>query len=77
MSKLRLNIENLVVESFDTATAGTDGRGTVQGHGAFTGNPRNCAPTQPCAMSDDDPTCAISCGYAVTGCPRDGACGIA
>jgi hypothetical protein len=75
MSKLRLDIENLVVESFDTATVGARGRGTVNGHGAVTN--RNCAPSMPCALSDDDPTCAISCGYAMTGCPRDGACGTA
>lgn len=77
MSKLCLDIENLVVESFDTATAGTGGRGTVQGHGAVTGSPRLCAPSQPCALSDDDPTCAISCGYAVTMCPRADACFVA
>jgi hypothetical protein len=74
MSKLRLDIENLVVESFDTATAGARGRGTVEGNAATN---RNCAPTMPCALSDDDPTCIISCGYVATGCPRDGACGTA
>ncbi len=77
MSKLRLDVENLTVESFDTATAEANGRGTVAGHGAVTGSPRLCAPSQPCALSDDDPTCAISCGYDVTMCPRDTACGIA
>jgi len=74
MSKLRLNVENLVVESFDTATAGARGRGTVEGHDATN---RGCGGSMPCAISDDDPTCAISCGYVMTGCPRDGACGTA
>ena len=35
MKKLRLDIENLVVESFDTNEAATE-RGTVEGNARFT-----------------------------------------
>lgn len=73
MSKLRLEIENLVVESFEVADEKQD-RGTVVGNAATN---RPACQSGACPISDDDPTCAISCGYAPTGCPRDGACGIA
>jgi len=76
MSKLRLDVENLVVESFDTASAGRE-RGTVQGHVALTYQPGCYNDSRfggPCALSDDDPTCLISCGYARTMCPRGGGC---
>ena len=71
MSKLRLDVENLTVESFDTATAGTRGRGTVQGHVAITAKPGCYNDSRfggPCALSDDDPTCLISCGAQPTFC---------
>lgn len=59
MRKLHLKIDALAVESFDTASA-EKGRGTVQAHAVFT---HRCQPSMPCALSDDDPTCIISCGY--------------
>ncbi|HYH78713.1 MAG TPA: hypothetical protein VEX86_02930 [Longimicrobium sp.] len=77
MSKLRLDLDTLAVESFDTDSAGTQGRGTVRGHVAPTaqfGCYNDSRFGGPCALSDDDPTCLISCGYEQTRCPYGGTC---
>ena len=57
MRKIRLDIEELVVESFGTAD-GKGGNGTVQGHGftQFAG----------CVGSADS-----NCATCLEGCPRD------
>lgn len=65
MSKLRLDVENLVVESFEVADEKSE-RGTVVAHGPS--NKPGCQ-SNVCPISDDDPTCAISCGYVDTSCP--------
>jgi hypothetical protein len=77
MSKLRLDFDKLVVESFDTGAAGERGRGTVHGHAPATryiGCYNDSRFGGPCALSDDDPTCMISCGYDWTACPHGGGC---
>ena len=66
MRKLRLDLESLSVESFDAAPAERAARGTVHGNQIrpFSKDP-GCLPFSPnCALSDDDPTCQISCGQA-------------
>ena len=66
MNKVRLDVETLVVESFDTVPAEKAERGTVLGHAR---TDRFCQTSQICPISDDDPTCMISCGY-VDSCPQ-------
>jgi hypothetical protein len=65
MSKLRLDVENLVVESFEVADEDRE-RGTVVANAAT--NRPGCQSIA-CPISDDDPTCAISCGHIDTSCP--------
>lgn len=77
MSKLRLDVDTLAVESFDTDSASERDRGTVRGHIAITvqvGCYNDSRYGGPCALSDDDPTCLISCGYERTRCPHGGGC---
>ena len=79
MSKLRLELDKLAVESFDIDSAGERDRGTVRGHVAITaqvGCYNDSRYGGPCALSDDDPTCMISCGYEQTRCPHGGGCAI-
>lgn len=63
MKKLHLDVEMLVVESFETIPAEKRERGTVAGNEAT--NFRQCE-SQFCPISDDDPTCQISCGQEVS-----------
>lgn len=76
MRKLCLDLDKLVVESFDTDAAGNRGGGTVHGHASRQIGCNYESRLGGCALSDDDPTCAISCGYDWTGCPHGGGCGI-
>ncbi len=79
MKKLNLDIDALVVESFDSLPAPTGRRGTVQGNlepGTIepASNEPGCfeftGPDRGCALSDDDGTCYISqCGQP--GCYSD------
>ena len=77
MGKLRLDLDKLAVESFDTDSA-SEGGGTVRGHVAPATDYFGCYNDSrfggPCALSDDDPTCLISCGYERTRCPYGGDC---
>jgi hypothetical protein len=64
MKKLHLNLEGLVVQSFETVPGTEEERGTVRGHAppkSFINNPCNDSRFGgPCALSDDDPTCLIT-----------------
>jgi hypothetical protein len=56
MKKLRLDVEDLAVESFATAD-GADERGTVRGHEATEG----CAVTESCTnCTYDDTICGLT-----------------
>lgn len=55
MKKLALNVEDLVVASFETSRAPQE-RGTVRGNDATHGN--SCADTCPFSCQ---PTCDVSC----------------
>ncbi|HEX2079681.1 MAG TPA: hypothetical protein VHG08_18340 [Longimicrobium sp.] len=63
MKKLELNVDALQVESFDTAPAEMEGRGTVRGHDATEYGGASCAPN----CSDTNFTDWASC----QGCTAD------
>lgn len=69
MNKLSLKLDDLTVESFDTAGPIT-GRGTVQGHGhpksGFCSENGSPCDTYTCHCTDFD-TCEYSCGQS---CPN-------
>jgi hypothetical protein len=82
MSKLRLRLDELAVESFDTSAARAE-RGTVVGQQLCTcqtactcpgcptcANYATCDPT--CPETCDDYSCAVSCGGTCHSC--DGTC---
>jgi hypothetical protein len=60
MRKLRLDVESLTVQTFDTVAKPGDGKGTVQGHVSnqftfcFTQQGTTCEPAYTC------PECAVS-----------------
>ena len=64
MKKLKLNLEGLVVQSFDTVRGTTEERGTVRGHAppqSRINDPCNDSRFGgACPISDDDPTCLIT-----------------
>lgn len=65
MKKLRLQLENLQIESFATGNGEAD-RGTVEGHVSTlcTGGGRTCDAGNTCGANDtcgDNGTCYISC----------------
>ena len=68
MSKLRLDVEKLVVESFEVADEKRE-RGTVVGHLERLTAQVGCPQSQICPISDDDPTCLRSCGW-LESCPQ-------
>ena len=83
MPKIRLDVDTLHVDSFDTAPAGGAERGTVRAHAPSVW-PEPCAPTdrvtdcgqQSCAITCNDNTCWATC-YATCylGCdPGTGGC---
>lgn len=62
MRKMKLDIDQLSVESFSIKAGDTDGRGTVHGHAVT----RLCSAFNSCAPDHD--TCAFSCdGSCVNG----------
>lgn len=67
MAKIRLDIDDLTVESFDTADDNVRRKGTVRGHD-FSLNPdcgsvnSDCATCQPGGCPHDTETCFASCG---------------
>ena len=67
MRKIRLEIEELAVESFDTAGQGAERRGTVHGNSAYSG-------WETCFTCQG--TCQSGCGQTYQGtCARDATCG--
>ncbi len=72
MKKLRLDLEGLAVESFDTEPASGD-RGTVRGHAEYTvfcATPECTGPNGTSCNWSACHTCAGSCESDVT-CPRE------
>jgi hypothetical protein len=75
MRKLRLEIEELAVESFETVVRQAGGRGTVHGNRVPPGDTFQCAntgslcpPTDLCAETDGCPdTGWVECGYSYGG----------
>jgi hypothetical protein len=61
-SKLRLKVEELAVESFATAEAGPEARGTVKAHGTYDYCPPPTA-SEPvaCVCMSDEPTYDTTC----------------
>ncbi|HEX2202288.1 MAG TPA: hypothetical protein VHG91_03265 [Longimicrobium sp.] len=62
MRKIRLDIEDLAVESFDTAGQG-ENAGSVRGHDSYASEYSNCA-TCPEGCPRDTFTCFASCRYS-------------
>lgn len=77
MNKLRLDIDALVVESFDSLPTPA-GRGTILGNSGICPHTEyegcNISGIDPgCAVSDNDGTCYVSlCGQPGCGGPSDG-----
>lgn len=77
MKKMKLEVESLVVESFDTGPDAAGERGTVRGHGGNTVQPAQsdrgtcfCQPTGFCIQTDDDFSCAVTlCNDPSCTCP--------
>lgn len=83
MRKLRLELPNLQVQSFETTDAPADSRGTVHGHT----NPRPCFTGTQCisygepdcdtvfnqTCGEAEPSCAPSCDPHAPCCPTGGA----
>lgn len=61
MKKLKLNLDELAVETF-TTEHGEDGRGTVAGHATFACLSRKCGGTAVCTGGSCDGTCYATCG---------------
>jgi hypothetical protein len=64
MNKIKLNLDRLRVDSFDTAAAGERGRGTVHGHYSA---PYTCARVATCQYAG---TCGPEC-MSLNGCTDD------
>lgn len=69
MRKLRLDMDELRVESFDTTAAGGARRGTVRGNadGVASAEPDTCQSQD--AQCSDDSNCAQSCPWTCAGDP--------
>ncbi len=65
MLKLKLDLDKLVVESFDTNASGIETRGTVRAH------------SQICTPTAGEQTCGDTCGTCYGSCPDTcyGTCG--
>lgn len=75
MKKLRLDLDELEVESFDTR-GGAREKGTVVGEQCSCGGtcyPQATCP-QTCAYTCDDPTCAYTCDDATCPASCNGTC---
>jgi len=76
MKKMMLDLESLVVESFDTSS-GMAGRGTVRGHDSWEPAQSQgkataclCPVTSVCLQSVDDVTCVVTaCNDVTCTCP--------
>jgi hypothetical protein len=71
MRKLRLDIESLTVQTFDTVSSATTGRGTVRGHDwsnqftfCFTEQASTCEPAYTCP----------ECAFTLAQCPETEIC---
>jgi hypothetical protein len=79
MKKMTLDLDSLVVESFDTS-AGLAGRGTVRGHDTLVEPYQSvgrtaclCPITGFCIDTDDDASCAVTlCNDPSCTCPSVG-----
>jgi hypothetical protein len=71
MNKLKLDLDQLTVESFDTDASGIARRGTVRAHS------ERCGPTDVCAATRGELTCGDTCDYTCNTCGAScgGGCG--
>jgi hypothetical protein len=67
MRKLTLNLDQLAVDSFDTAAA-TEKKGTVFGEQCTCQTQCSCPGCPTCDYTCDDVTCAASCGSCEPTC---------
>jgi len=67
MHKRKLNLDGLIVESFDTAGSGTSTRGTVRAHSGFSVGPFTCVVNTCDSCYDTCYSCGGSCGGDCTG----------
>lgn len=82
MSKIRLDVSNLRVESFDTAELRAEQRGTVRAHSGYpcyTGSPcisagaiDGCDTVWNATCGEAEPTCQRSCNPYELCCATDG-----
>ena len=71
MSKLSLDLEQLVVESFPTTDPRWDGRGTVRGMDSATIDQDTCDSCEECTDFDSCAgTCGATCGASCASCPQ-------
>lgn len=70
MHKLKLDLDQLTVDSFDTNPSESAQRGTVQGFGPTRIDP-TCYVTCPSCDNNSCDTCDLSCGYTC-GCGATG-----
>ncbi len=80
MNKMKLDLDSLFVESFDTSS-GPEGRGTVRGHDTLMEPVQSagrwtaciCPPTSICIDTDNDASCAVTlCNDVTCACPSAG-----
>jgi hypothetical protein len=71
MNKLKLNLDQLTVESFNTDASGIARRGTVQAHSDF------CVRTDNCVLTWGELTCGDTCDNTCNTCGAScgGGCG--
>ncbi len=67
MHKLKLDLDRLIVESFDTDASGIARRGTVRGHSGFSVGAFTCVVNTCDSCYDTCYSCGGSCGAGCTG----------
>jgi len=76
--KLRLRLDDLRVDAFETSVAGREARGTVRAHeSGFTVQPCPIWTAQNCPPQTADDTCGMTCGPTCEppSCNPDTVCG--
>ncbi|HST59665.1 MAG TPA: hypothetical protein VLK84_13265 [Longimicrobium sp.] len=74
MQKLKLDLDRLIVESFDSDASGIARRGTVRAHSEMTVGAFTCVVNTCDSCYDSCDSCRASCGGGCTGYSYYGSC---